>query len=269
VVTAAVYWVGRRFERVAPLTSLAIGFVDMPMVFFLQWATFSTSPSASGIAGFTVGVYVLFVILAALSLERWYVLFTAASGIAFEVLLQYLADVSVGAMVSTGILLAVTTVACSYARERLVALVGRVEATAQVEAARRNAEGRLREMTGLLGIAQTLSGVTEVQEALRRICRELARFFGAETVAAYLLDGGRAEPAIAIDEQVLAVDAQAEHHRRLALLHTPLAAIGERQAGEIVGRVAGRPRVGITVLRDVLDPGPGTTPAARGSSSRV
>ncbi|PWU25554.1 MAG: hypothetical protein C5B48_00740 [Candidatus Rokuibacteriota bacterium] len=192
-VTAAVFWVSRRFTRVAHVTSLAIGLVDIPMVFLLQWATFPTSPSVSGVAGFTVGVYVLLVILAALSLERWYVFFTAAAGIAFEVLLQYLADVSVGAMVSTVILIGVTTVACSYARERLVALVGRVEATAQLDAARRHAENRLRETTGLLSIAQTLSGVTEVQEALRRICRELAHLMGAETAVAYLLDPARSE----------------------------------------------------------------------------
>ena len=192
-ITVAVFWASRRFERLAPFTSLTIAFVDTPLVFLLQWATFPTSPSASGVAGFTVGVYVLFVILAALSLETRYILLTAAVGAVFEVLLQYLADVSVGAMISTVILLALTTLACSYARDRLVGLVGRIETAAQLEAARRRAEDRLRETSGLLDIAQTLGGVTEVQEALRRICRELARLTGAETVAAYLVDRERAE----------------------------------------------------------------------------
>src|SRR5205814_6715703 len=114
VITALVYAVGRRFDRVAPLTTLAVACVDMPMVFFLQWATFPTSPSVSGVAGFTVGVYVLLVILAALSLENWYVWFTAAVGAGFEVMLQYLADVSVGAQVSTVMLLALSAAACSY-----------------------------------------------------------------------------------------------------------------------------------------------------------
>src|SRR3989442_10961922 len=95
----------------------------MPMVFFLQWATFETSPSASGIAGFTVGVYVLLVILAALSLENWSILFTAAVGAALEILLQHLAAVSVGSMASTAILLGLTGVARSYARTRLVDLL--------------------------------------------------------------------------------------------------------------------------------------------------
>jgi GAF domain-containing protein len=193
LITVLVFWASRRFERLAPFSSLTIALVDTPFVFLLQWSTFPTSPSASGVAGFTVGVYVLFVILATLSLETRYVWLTAASGAIFEILLQALAGVSVGAMISTVLLLGLTTLTCSYARDRLVALVQRVETAAQLEAASRRTEDRLRETTSLLDIAQTLGGVTEVQEALRRICRELARLTGAETVAAYLMDRDRAE----------------------------------------------------------------------------
>ena len=192
-ITVVVFWASRRFERLAPFSSLTIALVDTPFVFLLQWSTFPTSPSESGVAGFTVGVYVLFVILATLSLETRYVLLTAASGAIFEVLLQGLAGVGIGAMVSTVILLGLTTLTCSFARDRLVGLVGRVEAAAQREATSRRTEERLRETMGLLDIAQTLGGVTEVNEALRRICRELARLTGAETVAAYLVDGEHAE----------------------------------------------------------------------------
>src|SRR5437867_8308916 len=136
VITCGVFWASRRFERLAPFTGVTIALVDMPVVFLLQWATFPTSPSASGVAGFTVGFYVLLVILAGLFLERWYILFTAAVAAALEVLLQHLADVSLGAMISTLILLALTTVACTYSRGRLVELVARVEAVAQHETAR-------------------------------------------------------------------------------------------------------------------------------------
>ena len=193
LITALVFWASRRFERLTPFTGLAIALVDTPFVFLLQWSTFPTSPSASGVAGFTVGVYVLFVILATLSLDTRYVWLTAASGALFEILLQALAGVSVGAMISTVLLLGLTTLTCSYARDRLVALVRRVETAAQREAASQRTEDRLRETMGLLDIAQTLGGVTEVQEALRRICRELARLTGADTVAAYLMDRERGE----------------------------------------------------------------------------
>jgi signal transduction histidine kinase len=193
VITAVVFWASRRYERLAQFTCLTIALVDTPMVFLLQWHTFPTSPSVSGVAGFTIGVYVLFVILAAFSLETRYIWLTAATAAGFEILLQHLAGVSVGAMISTVIVLGLTTITCSYARDRLVGLVGRVETAAHLEAARQRAEDRLRETTGLLDIVRTLGGVTEVQEALRRICRELARLTGADTVAMYLVDRERAE----------------------------------------------------------------------------
>src|SRR5262249_17426355 len=41
--TAIVFLVGRRFDRVAPFTTMAVAIVDVPMVFLLQWATLATS----------------------------------------------------------------------------------------------------------------------------------------------------------------------------------------------------------------------------------
>jgi CheY-like chemotaxis protein len=49
-------------------------------------------------------------------------------------------------------------------------------------------ESRLRETEAVLAIAHTASTTLDVQEALRRICRELTRLVGADTGAAYLLD---------------------------------------------------------------------------------
>jgi PAS domain S-box-containing protein len=49
---------------------------------------------------------------------------------------------------------------------------------------------RLRETEAVLSIAHTASTTLDVQEALRRICRELTRLIGADTAAAYLLDPG-------------------------------------------------------------------------------
>ncbi len=49
-------------------------------------------------------------------------------------------------------------------------------------------ETRLKETEAVLAIAHTASTTLDVQEALRRICRELTRLVGADTGAAYLLD---------------------------------------------------------------------------------
>ncbi len=55
---------------------------------------------------------------------------------------------------------------------------------------------RLREMEVMLSISRTASATLDVQEALRRICRELVFLVGADTGAAYLLDhpSGRLMP---------------------------------------------------------------------------
>lgn len=66
-------------------------------------------------------------------------------------------------------------------RRRLV----RENARLQAETTR-----RLQETEALLSIARTASATLDVQEALRRICRELVRLVGADTGAAYLLDEG-------------------------------------------------------------------------------
>ena len=47
-------------------------------------------------------------------------------------------------------------------------------------------ESRLRETAALLAVARVASATTDFEEALRLICRELARLTGAETVAAYV-----------------------------------------------------------------------------------
>jgi GAF domain-containing protein len=53
---------------------------------------------------------------------------------------------------------------------------------------------RLRESAGLLAIARVVGTSTDLTEALRLVCRQLANLSGADTVAAYLLDAGRVRP---------------------------------------------------------------------------
>jgi signal transduction histidine kinase len=166
-VTTAVFCASRRSERVARFASLTIAVFDAPMVFFLQWATFPTSPSASGVAGFTVGIYVLLVILAALSLEIWYVLFAALVGAVFEIQLQHLAGVGLGAMVSTVILLGLAAAACSYMRFRLVALLERVDRGTMEQ---RRAESALRQAEALGRLADGVAN--ELNTLMAAILRQ-------------------------------------------------------------------------------------------------
>lgn len=63
----------------------------------------------------------------------------------------------------------------------------------------REVADRLAESEALATISTTVSSTLDVREALRRICRELARVLGADTTAAYLQDltSGRLVPAAA------------------------------------------------------------------------
>jgi two-component system cell cycle sensor histidine kinase/response regulator CckA len=110
---------------------------------------------------------VLLVILAALSLEIWYVLFAALVGAAFEVLLQHLAGVSLGAMVSTVILLGLAAAACSYMRFRLVALLERVDRGTLEQ---RRAESALRQAEALGRLADGVAN--ELNDLMAAILRQ-------------------------------------------------------------------------------------------------
>ncbi len=54
-------------------------------------------------------------------------------------------------------------------------------------------EARLGETAALLAIARVIGGTLDLPEAMRRICRELARLTGAGTVSAHLVDAERTE----------------------------------------------------------------------------
>ena len=191
----AVYWlaatamflVSRRSERIVLASGMAVALFDAPIVFFLQWATFPTS-NPSGVAGFTVGVYVLFVMLAAFSLRSWYVVFTAVVVATYEVLLQHFAGVSVGAMVSTVILIGLTAAVCSYAQYRLLRFVQRVDrhirAHREAEAARRQAE----RVSALAALARELSGTLDPTTVAQRTVDSIVRLLGARTAILFRLD---------------------------------------------------------------------------------
>jgi signal transduction histidine kinase/DNA-binding response OmpR family regulator len=111
-------------------------------------------------------------------------------------------------------------------------------------------EARLGETAALLAIAQVVGGTLDLPEALRRICRELARLTGAETVAAHLTD-----PAGTELRPVAAYHVPKELLPALAGAALPLAEQGFREPIFADGRpvwsdeVARDPRFGFPLFR--------------------
>ena len=67
------------------------------------------------------------------------------------------------------------------------------ERTHEVAAGQAALTARLREMDALLAIARVVGSTTDLQEALRLICREMARLTGADVAAAHIVDPRRVE----------------------------------------------------------------------------
>ena len=70
VLSGALFFAARRSERLANLSSLAVPLVDMPAVFLVQLANISTSSNPRAVANFTLGVYLLLIMLSAFMLHK-------------------------------------------------------------------------------------------------------------------------------------------------------------------------------------------------------
>jgi len=116
----------RATARAARWTGLGVALVDVPMVLWAQWASLSVSPSPGGVAGFTLGLFVLLVLLGALSLSRRQVLIVAAVAAVAEVLLQWRAGIRAGAWAAAVVVLGCAAAAATHLIGRIRALVARV-----------------------------------------------------------------------------------------------------------------------------------------------
>lgn len=127
--SAAAAFASRANRRLAVWLTLAPGLIDMPLVYVVQRAQYASTPSPSGVAGFTLGVYALLLAVASLSATRWQLWVMTASAAFWEVLLQAEADVSLGGMVAAVVVLALTAQILIYASDRRLELVRQMART--------------------------------------------------------------------------------------------------------------------------------------------
>src|SRR5262249_23050368 len=74
--------------RAARWAGLGVAFIDVPMVFLAQGVSLPVSPSPGGVAGFSLGIFVLLILLGGLSLDARQMLLVAVTAAVCEVLLQ-------------------------------------------------------------------------------------------------------------------------------------------------------------------------------------
>jgi adenylate cyclase len=125
-VAAGVYAAGLRWTRFARSAGIAVALGDVPFVWVLQATAMPLSTTPGGVAGFALGIFVLLVLLAALSLSTIEVVVVAALSAVCEIALQRQADIGPGAWFAAAIVLGLASVASAQLVKRVRDLVARV-----------------------------------------------------------------------------------------------------------------------------------------------
>ncbi|HET6146209.1 MAG TPA: adenylate/guanylate cyclase domain-containing protein [Polyangia bacterium] len=116
----------RATARVAEWAGFGVALIDVPMVLWAQWVSVPVSPSPGGVAGFTLGLYVLLLLLGALSLSVRQMASVAAVATVAEILLQRQAGIGPSAWVASAVVLGCAAAAAAHLIHRIRALVGSV-----------------------------------------------------------------------------------------------------------------------------------------------
>jgi adenylate cyclase len=124
----ALFVASRASARGARLAGVGVALLDVPIVLWVQWVSLPVSPSPGGVAGFTLGIFVLLVLLGALSLSEGQMFLIAGVAAACEVALQRAAGISRGPWVVTVVVLACAAAAGAHLIGRVRALVDSVTA---------------------------------------------------------------------------------------------------------------------------------------------
>ena len=118
--------VGTRSEVAARWSSLAIPLVDMPAVFLIQREGFRGVAESRGQAGFALGIFILFMYLASLTLQRRQLVVAATIAALLQTELQREAGVDPAARVAAVLIIGIAALGFAYGSRRAVHLVASV-----------------------------------------------------------------------------------------------------------------------------------------------
>ncbi|HLK89576.1 MAG TPA: adenylate/guanylate cyclase domain-containing protein [Polyangia bacterium] len=113
-------------DRAASWAGFSVALLDVPVVFVAQSLSIPVSPSPGGVAGFSLGIFVLLVLLSTLSLSRRQTTLVAAASAVGEVLLQAQAGIRPGAWGASIVVLGCAAAIAAHLVARVRALVGHV-----------------------------------------------------------------------------------------------------------------------------------------------
>lgn len=117
---------GRRRREIARLGGFSVPFLDMPMAFLIQAAGLATTSDPRAVATFSIGIFVVLILLAALSLDERQIFIAAGIAVLCEVGLLIMAHDTLGGVMSSLIMIGLTAAICALARVRRVELVQQI-----------------------------------------------------------------------------------------------------------------------------------------------
>jgi adenylate cyclase len=112
-----------RVPKAASWSGLGVAFIDVPIFYWSQSVSIPVSPSPGGVAGFSLGIFVLLALLGALSLsvpQLWTVVVIAMIGV---VELQREAHIGIGAQLAAVVVLALSAAGAAHLIQRIQSLV--------------------------------------------------------------------------------------------------------------------------------------------------